>query len=290
MVSEVAPETVRYADVPPIQFLLLVADDGATVWLNGKPVVAHNMADGVISPTTLATRSVWGSDKRAWNEYVVDASHLVAGNNVVAVSVHQGWASSSDLGFDLQIEGAANADGVVAPEPSISVAEPAPQLAVLRDYDGASRYLEGDAPNGWQGLSFNDGSWASGTGSLGFGEDDIDTVLNAGLTTYYIRAPFNVPADQAGQPLTIEMQRDDGVVVYLNGAEIGRDTMPDGPVDSSTRASAFIYGSAEAETITFTAPGDLTRSGSNVLAIEVHQADPNSIDLRAHFRVVRTSP
>ncbi len=267
------------------------ADDGATVWINGNPVVAQNIADGTIDASTLATRSVWGSDERAWTEYRVDADHLIAGTNVVAVSVHQGWSGSSDLGFDLRIEGLADAAGADDPEPNISIATPQPDAVVLRAYGDASRYLEdaAGAPDGWTAPGFTDGSWNPGTGSLGFGEDNIDTVMNHGLTTYYIRASFDIPAGEVGQPMVVEMQRDDGVVVYLNGSEIGRDTMPDGPIDSSTRASAFIYGAAESETISFTVPAGLAQAGGNVLAIEVHQADPNSADLQARFRV-RTAP
>src|SRR5262249_27669545 len=77
--------------------------------------------------------------------------------------------------------------------------------------------------------------------------------------------------------LQINVERDDGAVVYLNGVEAGRYNMNPGPVVFSTLAltalddgNGFFPGSA---------PASLLVEGTNVLAVEIHQAAANSSDI-----------
>ncbi len=83
--------------------LLLQRDDGAVVYLNGVELVRSNLPAGTIVNTTRATTNVEGAAEAAWTAFTVPASALVAGQNVVAVEVHQQWAGSSDLSFNLQM-------------------------------------------------------------------------------------------------------------------------------------------------------------------------------------------
>jgi hypothetical protein len=84
--------------------MLLLRDDGAAVHLNGVEVHRSNLPVGPLSATTRALTNVDGSAERVWHVVTLPASALVPGVNVVAVSVHQQWASSSDLSFDLRLE------------------------------------------------------------------------------------------------------------------------------------------------------------------------------------------
>ena len=59
--------------------------------------------------------------------------------------------------------------------------------------------------------------------------------VEQGIITAYFRHYFYLDAPPDG-PLTVRVRRDDGVIVYLNGLEVFRDNMPDGPVDYSTLA------------------------------------------------------
>jgi hypothetical protein len=81
--------------------LKLLADDGAVVYLNGEEIVRHNLPAGEINHLTLATLSVGGADETRYVPFNVPASGLVAGDNVLAVEVHQNSGDSSDLSFDL---------------------------------------------------------------------------------------------------------------------------------------------------------------------------------------------
>ena len=55
------------------------------------------------------------------------------------------------------------------------------------------------------------------------------------ITTYF-RHGFSVDDPESIEGLTLALQRDDGAVVYLNGAEILRSNLPAGPIQASTLA------------------------------------------------------
>ncbi|GAA4300085.1 heparin lyase I family protein [Nibribacter koreensis] len=75
-------------------------DDGAVVYVNGTEVYRYNMPTGPIASTTLASLSSSGDGTKIQTFYVNNAI-FVAGDNVIAVEIHQQKASSSDMAFDL---------------------------------------------------------------------------------------------------------------------------------------------------------------------------------------------
>jgi hypothetical protein len=78
--------------------LQLLVDDGAAVYLNGERIaLTANLPDGAAFDT-LASEDA--PDETAYLPFSVDPSKLRAGQNVLAVEVHQGGAGSSDLGMD----------------------------------------------------------------------------------------------------------------------------------------------------------------------------------------------
>lgn len=81
----------------------LLRDDGAVVYLNGQEIVRSNMPVGTIAYNTLASTTADGTEETTYYNYVVDPSFFVAGNNVIAVEVHQRNLTSSDLSFDLEL-------------------------------------------------------------------------------------------------------------------------------------------------------------------------------------------
>lgn len=89
-------------------------DDGAVVYLNGKPSYRHNMPTGDITYASLATTGISGAPSE-----VVGASfpitNLVVGENYLAVEVHQSDPNSSDVYMGLKL------DGVIASASSGSV-------------------------------------------------------------------------------------------------------------------------------------------------------------------------
>src|SRR5262249_15686946 len=100
------------------------------------------------------------------------------------------------------------------------------------------RYLDNGTDQGtnWTSLDFDDRSWASGPAELGYGDGDEGTVVGFGgnpanvfITTYF-RHSFTVTNAAGYSSLLMNVKRDDGAVVYLNGIEIARFNMNPGPV------------------------------------------------------------
>ncbi len=105
--------------------LRLQRDDSAAIYLNGTLLLAN----GVATPSTFAdfaTQTIAGADEVTFYEFTVPATALINGTNVFAVENKQVNATSSDLQFDLEVEGQVD---VVAPV--ISSVSPAQGSVVL---------------------------------------------------------------------------------------------------------------------------------------------------------------
>ena len=83
----------------------LLVDDGAVIYLNGNEVERINIDPGIVTYSTPAQEAVGGDDEKTFFDWVLDPADLVAGENVIAVEVHQRSQTSSDLGFDLTLDG-----------------------------------------------------------------------------------------------------------------------------------------------------------------------------------------
>jgi len=133
---------------------------------------------------------------------------------------------------------------------------------------------------GWPQTDFNDSTWPGGPARFGFGLDGEATPLTEGRTTYYFRRWFQVGNPALINQLVFQLARDDGAVVYLNGVEVFRSNLPDGPVNSSTLALTTVNTPDETtyfETALATAGSGLL-NGSNLVTVELHQASSASSD------------
>ena len=149
------------------------------------------------------------------------------------------------------------------------------------------KYLVGQATPAlaWIQPGFNEEGWSSGPGQLGYGDGDEQTqVTNTGALAHYFRKTFSVTNRAQLGPLTLTVQRDDGVIAYLNGTEIMRNNMPAGAVNHTTLASTGITDDDEAILIQTNVAAQFLLEGTNVLAVEVHQV-VNSSDLSFDLRL-----
>ena len=157
-----------------------------------------------------------------------------------------------------------------------------------------------EPPAGWTGHPFDDSSWETGAMPIGYGDDDVVTELTPAergpeddrTTAVYFRRQFMVEDAAAVASLQLNLQRDDGAVVYLNGTEIARSNMDPGPVGYATLASGSA-GSSSEEDIYYEIPISPAamanlRSGTNVLAVEVHQSSLGSSDLSVDLELIAT--
>jgi calcineurin-like phosphoesterase family protein/purple acid phosphatase-like protein/fibronectin type III domain protein len=149
------------------------------------------------------------------------------------------------------------------------------------------KYLDNGSNQGtaWRAAAFSDSPWASGSAQLGYGDGDEATVVNYGpsatskyITTYFRRS-FNVADASAFTALTLRLLRDDGAVVYLNGAEVFRSNMPGGTIGFTTLASSALGAPAESTFIETSISPTSLANGVNVVAVEIHQANGTSSDV-----------
>lgn len=103
-----------------------------------------------------------------------------------------------------------------------------------------------------------------------------NTVLVAGSATRYFRKTFRFTGDPAAAALQVRPVVDDGAVFYLNGAEVLRLNLPGGVISHGTAAVTNV-GNANL-TGPFNLPTGSLVSGSNVLAVELHQAAGGASD------------
>ncbi|WP_431901301.1 PQQ-binding-like beta-propeller repeat protein [Nonomuraea sp. bgisy101] len=83
--------------------LRVLRDDGAVVYLNGQEVMRSNMPSGTITSGTLAPSTVNSDAENTWQTVAVAPERLNAGQNTIAVEVHQAQPTSSDVSFDLAL-------------------------------------------------------------------------------------------------------------------------------------------------------------------------------------------
>ncbi len=148
---------------------------------------------------------------------------------------------------------------------------------------GTWKYLDDGSDQGteWTGTSFDDSAWSTGDAQLGYGDGDEVTEISYGddadnkHITAYFRKDFTVDDVTRVIKLKAFILRDDGAVVYINGSEAFRTSMPDGDITYTTLAN-----DAGSETTYYEYNIDpaLLVDGSNTVAVEVHQSGATSSD------------
>jgi len=130
---------------------------------------------------------------------------------------------------------------------------------------------------------------------LGYGDGDEATVVSYGpnvvpkyITTYF-RHKFVNNSPVPFLALSLRVQRDDGVLVWLNGAESFRDNMPpSGPIAFDDLASTALGASLENTFISTNLQPNIIPPGTNVLAVEIHQGTVDSSDLSFDLELIAT--
>jgi hypothetical protein len=73
--------------------------------------------------------------------------------------------------------------------------------------------------------------------------------------------------------------RDDALAVFVNGREVFRQHLPYfGPVQPNTPSGRLLSGAQELERFETLIDPRVLRSGTNVIAVELHQASPSDDD------------
>ncbi len=135
----------------------------------------------------------------------------------------------------------------------------------------------------WKTTDFT-GTWSTGMGGFGFGDDDDSTVITEDVSAVYYRRTFDVADKTKLLRAVINMDYDDGYVVYLNGTIVsafGLTGVP--PYDAlsvfSNEAQMYDGGLPEYVFIDSTTLAGLLVNGTNVIAVQVHNKTAGSNDL-----------
>ena len=152
--------------------------------------------------------------------------------------------------------------------------------------DDVLKYFKGTAEPSdpvslWREIDFDDASWFSGPAIIGFGDGDEATVLDdmRGLyISFYVRRKFTVADPTTVESLILDIEYDDGYVAYLNGSEVASGNMR--PDARAHDAAATVQKEKVKELVDLTEKKPLLVAGTNVLAIQVHNASLTSNDAR----------
>lgn len=130
----------------------------------------------------------------------------------------------------------------------------------------------------WTQTGYNDASWSGPAASpLRRSTGSGGTTLAADRNTNYFRTTVNITNPASFQNFVMTLQYDDGAVVYVNGTEVGRVSMPTGTVNFNTLASTCRNATDGDGTITI--PSSAFVNGNNVIAVEVHQGSGCNADV-----------
>jgi hypothetical protein len=128
-------------------------------------------------------------------------------------------------------------------------------------------------------------SWKSGKGPIGYGKEEAATKTTANLPTYYFHKTFTLSEYSSTDTYTLNYIVDDGMIVYVNGKEVGRYNMPSDNVGYNTLASTFANGNPDAGGMQI--PASFLKKGENVIAVEVHNNNTTSTDILWSAMLVR---
>ena len=142
-----------------------------------------------------------------------------------------------------------------------------------------------DLGSSWKDKGYDDSTWSNGVGKLGYPEKEVNTVVSYGndsnnkhITTYF-RHSFEVSDASTIKDLFLRVLRDDGLIVYLNGHEVLRLNLPFDGSGFDMKASYTIMGEDEDTWKETMLSSEHLVTGTNTIAVEVHQKSSSSSDL-----------
>ena len=280
VVKEIIPSTQLYpplvTNLPPI--IALTSPATGTVFIANSPI---NLAVNATDPDGTVARVEYSANGTKFATSSVSPFSFTWPN--------AGPGSYSLAAVATDDEGASRTSAPV----NITVVAGFTTNLTLIGTNSVWRYLDKgtDQSNAWSLLAFNDTGWSNGPAQLGYGDNDEQTVVSFGpnsgakyITTYFRRS-FTVTDRTAITALNRRVMRDDGVVVYLNGSEVFRDNMPGGAVNYLTPAAGAVGGADESTFYAGTIDPAYLVNGTNVLAVEIHQANGSSSDISFDFEL-----
>ena len=162
---------------------------------------------------------------------------------------------------------------------------------VVYNTDQWSYFVGNSEPNAnWANPSFNASTWPKGSGGIGYEDEDDNTIIPQ-TRSLYIRTNFTLVDVSVIKYFVLHADYDDAFVAYLNGTEIARNNIgsvgvrPSYNTYADTYHEANLYQGGLPEDYIFNEAElkSLLNSGTNTLAIQIHNNSPSSSDLSSNF-------
>jgi hypothetical protein len=156
------------------------------------------------------------------------------------------------------------------------------EAVVLAENDWKYQVGVSEPSQSWIQLGFDDSSWNTGKGGIGYGDGDDETIISPAHSVY-LRRQFDIIDTSLISALSLYVDYDDAFVAYINGVEICRANIGtvgvapayNDPVDVDREALLYQGGLPEVFPIT----KSLFNNGNNILAVQVHNDGLGSSDL-----------
>ncbi len=130
----------------------------------------------------------------------------------------------------------------------------------------------------WRKLDFSvDNTWKTGRAPIGYGDGDDRTTISMqnNFSSVYLRRVFEVKANEIPARLALRVYVDDGAVVWINGNEVARVSVPGGELRYNSFANNH---EAAWEEVVIPNPGEILRTGKNIIAIHALNTTLGSSD------------
>ena len=137
------------------------------------------------------------------------------------------------------------------------------------------QYLKGTAEasapvDAWRLTGFDDSSWNTGSTPIRYGDGVGGTILDdmrGNYTSVFMRRSFNVPDLAQVARLNLNVDWDDGYLLWINGVLVDSRNPPDSQAHDDTAGGSHESGSYQ--TFALPDPQDYLRVGVNTIAIQV---------------------
>jgi uncharacterized repeat protein (TIGR01451 family) len=169
-------------------------------------------------------------------------------------------------------------------------------VTTLFNYGQTWKYWDVNTrPANWETTGFSDVGWPSAAAQFGWGQASPSpnvTCMNSGCATscpaassscgtrtpaYYFRQTFNITTT-GYTAIRLNMKRNDGVVIYINGTERVRNNMPAGAIAHLTYSTIAVNPGTE-ELVTVDLSPSYFVNGNNLIAVEIHSDKAKANDV-----------
>ena len=180
--------------------------------------------------------------------------------------------------------------GEVNPFANKLVPRPAGEKTLITKGDTWRYFDEGITPpkDGallWYQKGYSYSYWKEGTGRFGFGSRPVKTSINRyktgtnePLITAYFSKSFVLTSASLVPGLIVDINADDGAVVYINGSRVLLHNMETG-YNYYSYAKSEVSGSDENTYHAYEVDSKYLVDGENTISVEIHQGSPESEDL-----------